>query len=346
MTMRHEKTEAALARLLCDATFRCAFRDNARAAVDNAGLELDEHELRALSAVALDRIDQLADALTAACKHPAETPDRAASVLPEPAGALPACSPPGRNRLMARIGINTGKAAALALAALLGSSSLACTAAMYSVDAEPVPVEARIKASPTVMPGPYRLQVSDLLTVRFYRNPELDQDVRVRPDGKISLPYVDDVQAAGLTPDELDNQLTAAYTGELATPDVTVIVVEFGAQRVFVGGEVESEGIVEIEGDMTVYQAINAAGGFNTYARRDQVVLMRRDGEGNVKAWSIDMREIASGNRPDLDVMLRPFDVIHVPRSAIANVNLWIDQYIRENLPINPSSALSAVAAF
>lgn len=231
------------------------------------------------------------------------------------------------------------------VAGLVAGVAGGCTTAMYKVEAEPAPIEIRMKAQPKVLPGPYRMQVDDLLTVRFYRNPELDQDVRIRPDGKISLPYVDDVPAAGLTPVQLDDYLTNAYTGELATPDVTVIVVEFGAQKVFVGGMVESEGVVELNGEMTVLQSIKAAGGFNRWARRDQVVLIRRDPQGNVQAWAIDMRKIESGEHPELDVMLAPFDIVHVPRSAIANVNLWVDQYIRENLPVNPST-IANIAGF
>jgi len=246
---------------------------------------------------------------------------------------------------MAQIGVTTSNAMKHALIALLVATASGCTTAMYQVKAEPAPIEITIKASPTTMPGEYHLQVDDLLTVRFYRNPELDQDVRVRPDGKISLPYVDDVSALGLTPNQLDSNLTAAYTGELATPDVTVIVVEFGAQRVFIGGMVESEGLIELRGEMTVVQAIKAAGGFNRWARRDQIVLMRRDAVGNVTAYALDLRDIENGKNPEQDVMLHPNDVVHVPRSAVANVNLWIDQYIRENLPVNPST-IANVAGF
>jgi len=230
----------------------------------------------------------------------------------------------------------------LVVALVTAAACAGCTAAMYQVKAEPAPTEIRVQTQPHVLPGPYRLQVDDLVTVRFYRNPELDQDARVRPDGMISLPYVDDVRAAGLTPVELDGNLTTAYTGELATPDVTVIVVEFGAQRVWVGGSVENEGVVELRGEMTVFQAISAVGGFDRWARRDQVVLMRRDSQGLVKAWAIDTRQIANGKSPELDIMLMPYDIVHVPRSAIANVNLWVDQYIRENIPLNPSTITQA----
>jgi len=235
------------------------------------------------------------------------------------------------------------RATSLCVAGVLASTSAACTAAFYQVKAPPPPIEATEKAQPTALPGPYLLQVDDLLTVRFYRNPELDQDVRVRPDGMISLPYVDEVRAAGLSPAMLDDQLTRMYTGELATPDVTVIVVEFGGQRIYVGGQVNSQGVLDLRGGLTLFQAITAAGGFNRLARRDQVVLIRRDARGKVVGWAVDTRQIANGKRPELDMRLEPYDIVHVPSSAIANVNLWIDQYIRENLPINPSTLANSL---
>src|SRR5262245_59044784 len=86
----------------------------------------------------------------------------------------------------------------------------------------------------------YRIQNGDSLAIRFYRNPELNNDVVVRPDGMISLPLIDDVPAAGTSPQDLGKTLEQRYQGELATPDVTVIVAKFGAERIFVGGEVNT----------------------------------------------------------------------------------------------------------
>src|SRR5262245_32306929 len=105
------------------------------------------------------------------------------------------------------------------------------------------PIEGTLKvetmATEHPQPGAYRIQNGDSLAIRFYRNPELNNDVVVRPDGMISLPLIDDVAAAGSTPQDLGKALEQRYTGELATPDVTVIVAKFGAERVFVGGEVD-----------------------------------------------------------------------------------------------------------
>jgi len=191
-------------------------------------------------------------------------------------------------------------------------------------------------------PAPYKIQLGDTLQVRFYRNPELNQDVIVRPDGYISLPFVDDVMAAGKTPMEVDDELTHRYKGELAVPDVTVIVSAFGGRRIYVGGEVGSEGVYELAGNETIYQAIDQAGGFLDTAHRKQVILIRRDAGGNPVGHSLNLREVEYGNTPELDVPLEPYDVVYVPKSKVANVNLFVRQYITQMLPISPGYALSA----
>jgi protein involved in polysaccharide export with SLBB domain len=211
----------------------------------------------------------------------------------------------------------------------------ACTSKSYTVHAPPAEGNLRASALSGQPPAPYRLQVGDKLNVRFYRNPELDQEVVIRPDGKISLPYVDDVQAAGRTPAELDVELSTRYTGELANPSLTVIVVEYGVGQIFIGGEVKQEGLVNLGGGMTLYQAIVASGGFADSARRSAVVLVRRNEDGERIAREIDVRPIATGANPGDDVPLQPFDMVLVPRSGVTNVNLWVQQYIRDNLPIN-----------
>jgi protein involved in polysaccharide export with SLBB domain len=211
----------------------------------------------------------------------------------------------------------------------------ACTSKSYVVHAPPMEESLRASALAGQPVAPYRLQVGDKLNVRFYRNPELDQEVVIRPDGKISLPYVDDVQAAGRSPAELDVELSTRYTGELANPSLTVVVVEYGVGQIFIGGEVKQEGLVNLGGGMTLYQAIVASGGFADSARRSAVVLLRRNEDGERIAREIDVRPIATGANPGDDVPLQPFDMVLVPRSGVTNVNLWVQQYIRDNLPIN-----------
>jgi polysaccharide export outer membrane protein len=191
-------------------------------------------------------------------------------------------------------------------------------------------------------PTPYRIQFGDTLQVRFYRNPELNQDVIVRPDGYISLPFVDDVMAAGKTPTEVDDDLTRRFRGELAVPDVTVIVSAYGGRRIYIGGEVRGEGVYDLAGGETLYQAIDKAGGFLDSAHRRQTILIRKDANGKPVGHSFNLREVEYGNTPELDVPLQPYDIVFVPKSKIANVGLFVDQYIRSVLPISPGQAAGA----
>ena len=195
---------------------------------------------------------------------------------------------------------------------------------------------ATVATSPA-QPGhaPYVLQPGDELIIKFYTNPELNEEVEVRPDGMISLQLIDDVQAAGLTPAALDAELTKRYTGELANPQVTVIVRRSSSQRVYVGGEVGSQGVIRLTGGMTIFQAIQKAGGFAKTAHRKCVVLIRQGAEGKPVGRLIDVREIQTGAHPEDDIPLQPFDVVFVPRSKIANVDVFVDQYIRQALPVS-----------
>jgi protein involved in polysaccharide export with SLBB domain len=179
------------------------------------------------------------------------------------------------------------------------------------------------------------LQVDDLIAVKFYRSPEMDEDVVVRPDGMISLQLIGDVTAAGQSPQALSAELVRRYHGELTEPRISVIVRKPGGQRIYVGGEVGNQGELVLEGGLTLFQAIQKAGGFAKTARRDQVILVRRDANGSASGTSIDVEPIESGEHPEQDVPLHPYDVVFVPRSTIANVNLFVEQYIRNNLPIS-----------
>ena len=185
-------------------------------------------------------------------------------------------------------------------------------------------------------PPSFELASGDLLSVKFYNNPELNEDVTIRPDGLISLQLIGDVQAAGLTPKQLDADLSKRYKGELATPRVAVIVRKFGGHRVWVGGEVGKQGVVSLRPGMTLFQGIQEAGGLLPTAHRKQVILIRRNTDGKPTGHSIDVRPIATGVHPEEDVPLQAQDIVFVPRSKIASADLWVDQYIRGLLPTIP----------
>jgi protein involved in polysaccharide export with SLBB domain len=181
--------------------------------------------------------------------------------------------------------------------------------------------------------APYRIQAGDTLSIKFYRNPELDTELVVRPDGMISLPLVDDEIAMGRTPQALGDAIEARYVGELAVPQVTVIVTEFGGQRVWVGGDVQTPGELELTPGLTLLASVQKAGGFLNSARVDQVILIRRGLDGKPLGRSIDLTDVYGGQHPEDDVLLEPFDIVVVPRSAVGNVNTFVELYITRNIP-------------
>jgi len=184
----------------------------------------------------------------------------------------------------------------------------------------------------------YRIQVGDQLDIKFFYNPELNEQVTVRPDGRISLQLVHEVMVAGLTPSELTQRLKQKYAPELKKPEIAVIVRSFGAYKIYVDGEVNKSGMFPIVGYMTVLQAISQAGGMKDTARTSEVVIIRRGEFNKPLAFQLNLRKVVDSTDMSQDIALQPFDIVYVPKSAIANVNTWVDQYIRKNIPIDFST--------
>jgi polysaccharide export outer membrane protein len=183
--------------------------------------------------------------------------------------------------------------------------------------------------------APYRIRVGDTLGIRFYKTPELNVDVPVRSDGKISLSPVGDVQAAGLAPEELGKVLSQLYSTELENPRVTVVVQSFGG-TVYVAGEVSKPAAEPFTTGLTALQAVEAAGGFTVTAKLDNVILIRREPAG-YKGYKLALDDVLSGKNVAADVQLEPGDVIYVPRKVIADVDTFVDQYLRQMLPFYPA---------
>jgi len=181
----------------------------------------------------------------------------------------------------------------------------------------------------------YRIQVGDQLDIKFFYNPELNEQVTVRPDGRISLQLVREIMTAGLTPAELTDLLTKKYAKELKMPEVTVIVRSFGGHKIYVDGEVTKPGMFSLIGFMTVLQAISQAGGMKDSARMSEVVLIRRGTDNKPLTLQVNAQKVIDGTGMSQDIALKPFDIVYVPKSPIANVNVWVDQYIRKNIPIS-----------
>lgn len=179
-------------------------------------------------------------------------------------------------------------------------------------------------------PAPYVIRSGDQLDIKFFYNPELNESVTVRPDGKISLQLVDEVQASGLQPAELDAMLTEAYSRELKKPMVTVIIRSFKGQRIYVGGEVNQQRELELPAGMTVLQAVFQAGGFKETASPENTILIRLGSNNEPVPIKIDLKNAMHGQGDGVNLALLPNDIVYIPKSAIAEADKWVNQYIEK----------------
>ncbi len=188
---------------------------------------------------------------------------------------------------------------------------------------------------------PYRIQVGDVLEIKMLLNPELEEELIVRPDGMVSTAVVQDVVAFGRTPSALQAELNALYKEQLSNPDVAVVVKTFAPTRVYVLGEVRSPGeYVSVGPNLTLLQALSRAGGVKNSAETKEVVILRRGSGENPVAYSANYDAATSGGDPGADVRLAAYDVVYVPRTTIAEAYLTYEQYIQQF--ITPSIGVSA----
>ena len=181
----------------------------------------------------------------------------------------------------------------------------------------------------------YRIQTGDIFDIKFFYNPELNElGVTVRPDGRISLQLANDVLVAGLTPAELTDLLKSRYAKDIDKPELTVILRTFSSQRVFVDGEVYKAGLFPLTQSMTVMQSISQAGGLKDSARPDEVIIIRRGAGPLPITMVVNLDQALDNTDMSQDLLLKANDIVFVPKSTIANVNVWVDQYIRRNIPI------------
>jgi len=263
----------------------------------------------------------------------AQSPLLPFSVSPHPRVRVSPClrvSASPRPRFSASLSLRTFRLLALWLMGL--SVLFACGPAVIN----PTLVGAPGTQPPPLAPE-YRISPGDRLNVKFFYNPDLSHEVLVRPDGRISLPLVHEVMAAGLTPTELTDELTSSYAKQIEQPEITVMVTAFGGQRMYVGGEVGAPGMREIVGPTTALQAIAASGGFRDTARKEEVVLIRRGPENKPFVIALNLSKVENGTDLTQDVYLAPYDIVLVPKSNIADVNLWTQQYLTNMVaPLSP----------
>jgi protein involved in polysaccharide export with SLBB domain len=185
------------------------------------------------------------------------------------------------------------------------------------------------------VPAGYKLQSGDVIDVRFFYNPELnEQQVAIRPDGCISLQLIGDFHVAGYTPEQSRELLKTAYSHALRTPEVTIQVRNFAMNRIFVTGEVTHPGVINLSGPLSVLTALGEAGGATSKGNHRLCVLIRRGEDGGAIRMRVKLFE---GGKPTAAAAapLQPFDVVMVPEASVARVDRWVDEYIRQLSPAN-----------
>jgi polysaccharide export outer membrane protein len=188
---------------------------------------------------------------------------------------------------------------AVAALALLALSRPAASQAVTRLDGEPA--------------NAYSIGLGDVLEISVWKNPDLSTTVPVRPDGRISVPLLGDVQAAGMTPLALKQTLTDGFKEYVTAPGVSVVVKEIHSRKIYVTGEVAHPGTFDLEPRTKVMQALALAGGLTPYAKGKVVVLRDgHDGRGD-RRIEIDINAIVKGKRPDDNLLLQPGDTLFIP---------------------------------
>jgi polysaccharide export outer membrane protein len=218
---------------------------------------------------------------------------------------------------------NTVSALAAIAAASVMSSSIVVSAgqAQAGSTAAPVPTRAGATAASNVpvtaapgvnIPSQYVIGADDVLSVVFWRDKELSSDVTVRPDGKISLPLINDVQAVGLTPAQLRDVIADEAKKYVEDPNVTVVVKSINSRKVFITGEVKKPGPFPLTGPTSVLQLISIAGGLADYAKPEKISIVRVEG-GKTVSYKFNYKEVLEGKKLAQNIELKPGDTIIVP---------------------------------
>jgi polysaccharide export outer membrane protein len=161
-------------------------------------------------------------------------------------------------------------------------------------------------------PATYVIQPSDVLEIFVWKEPDLSRKSVVRPDGRISFPLIQDLEAAGLTPETLKKEIEMRLKEYVTTPNVTVLIDTIQGYRLYVVGKVQRPGPLVADKPLTVLQALTLAGGFLDYAKSAEITIIRNTGQGN-EFLKFDYTEVIKGRKIGENVFLKPGDVIVVP---------------------------------
>ena len=222
----------------------------------------------------------------------------------------------------------------MAVALLLGMSLSGCQSSPGDPNGPEVQAARLLNTSEmrTMSPPRMALAPGDVIEIKFFYTPQLNDVQTVRPDGRIALQLVGEVDVQQKTPAEVRRELLELYAPHVEQMEVAVIVRSFWNRRVFVGGQVIMPGIIEMPGEMTVLEAIIQAGGFDMREAEVKNVVVIRHRDGQRYGHAVDLRTAVAGERTE-PFLLEPQDIVYVPRTQIAKVNQWIDQHINKIIP-------------
>lgn len=227
-------------------------------------------------------------------------------------------------------------------ASLVAGAPMCAPAGAQTPPPAQVPIApATLESQPPSAPAEYRLRPGDLLQVKLFYSPELNEQLPVRPDGRISLELIGQVVAAGRTTTELSTMLADKYSGVLRDPEVAVIVKEIAARRIYVAGEVNAPGVLTLTGETSVLQSIIQAGGHKRSAKLKNVVILRYEGTDEPRFFTVDLAAALKGR--GADIALQPYDIVFVPKTRVALFNDFMAQYVRDVLPLPMNLGISYV---
>ena len=228
---------------------------------------------------------------------------------------------------------------ACGLVCLIALDGVGCSS--VGVKNLPAPEEVMAQQRGPIERGDYRLMAGDTIHVKFPFHHARDQELPVRPDGKISLDVTGEIVAEGLTPLELAEIINERSSRFLKKPEAVVILTRIGDRRVYVGGEVNRPGFVVVQEGMTPLQAVMAVGGFRDTAQKKDVLYIARASSGDYNASRVDLDDVIRNGTPEV-VRLSGNDIVFVPATRIANADLFVKQYIRDLLPVEARAGASA----
>lgn len=187
--------------------------------------------------------------------------------------------------------------------------------------------------APIADTAPYRIQPGDQLALRFFFNPEFDQEILVQPDGAVTVPLMGTRMVRDMSIPEVTEMVRAAYAEQLQQPQVVVQLIEAAERMVYVGGAVREPAAISYRHGLTPLEAILSTGGFTSAAVANEIILIRKDADGRPVPLVVDLEDMVMQSGET--VALRPWDIVFVPKDEVSKAGEWVDKYLRNLLLIN-----------